>query len=63
MNFLRRLFEIMAFVGFFILVGTVGTMDARPEYPLNDLVVQGVIGIILMIPMVIYERWWIDEEY
>lgn len=63
MNFLRRLFEIMAFVGFFILVGTVGTMDVRPEYPLNDLVVQGVIGIILMIPMVIYERWWVDEEY
>ena len=63
MNFLRKFFEILAGIGFLILMGSVGTMEARPEYPLNTLIVQAIVGMIMMIPMLIYERWWVDEDY
>lgn len=65
MNFLRKTPEILAFIGFFLLmgtVGTVGTMDVRPEYPLNELIVQAVVAILMMFPLMLKERWWKDEN-
>ena len=62
MNFLRKTPEILAFIGFFLLMGTVGTMDVRPEYPLNELIVQAVVAILMMFPLMLKERWWKDEN-
>ena len=62
MNFLRKTPEALALIGFFILFGTVGTMDVRPEFPLDRLVIQGLVGIILLIPMVVKGRWYQDEQ-
>ena len=62
MNFLRKTPEALALIGFFILFGTAGTMDVRPEFPLDKLVVQGLIGVALMIPMIVKGWWYQDEQ-
>jgi hypothetical protein len=62
MNFLRKIPDIMFILGFFILIGTAGTSDIQPDYPFRQLVIQGIFGMLLMLPMVVRERWWQDEQ-
>lgn len=65
MNFLRKIPDIMFILGFFILIGTAGTAgtsDIQPDYPFRQLVIQGIFGMLLMLPMVVRERWWQDEQ-
>jgi uncharacterized membrane protein YdbT with pleckstrin-like domain len=57
---------IMAFVGFFLLVGAVGTSDYMDEIgqycSFAQLVPQMVIGILMMFPFAGVEKY-IDEHY
>ena len=41
---------------------TAGTSDIQPDYPFRQLVIQGIFGMLLMLPMVVRERWWQDEQ-
>jgi hypothetical protein len=61
MNYLKILnwiFGIMAFIGFFLIIGAVGASDFAVEMhiyePITAHMKEMVIGVILIIPGIIY---------
>lgn len=61
---MKKVFCVMAFIGFFVLLGAVGTCDYMAEtyqdYPLRYTVYQLLIGFALMLPAYILH---IKENY
>jgi uncharacterized membrane protein len=57
----ENIMGIIAFFGFFLLVGAVGTRDYMDEigqyYETTYLVPQMVIGILMMLPLVVIEKY------
>lgn len=57
---IRRIFAICAVVGFFLLIGAVGSADHADEvgeyYSFSEYTGQMVSGFLLMIPSIILER-------
>ena len=59
----RKIFDgmitIIAVIGFFILVGGVGTMDFMVEqkidYPMIDTMKTVILGLLMMLPAIIRE--------
>ena len=64
MNFLKKIFEVMAIIGFFLMVGGVGRSDLADELhqyiSMKDFLPQMIIGLLMMVPFGIVER---NEEY
>lgn len=50
---------VLAVVGFFIIMGAVGTMDFMVEqkiyYPMSNTIKTAVVGTIMMLPAIIRE--------
>lgn len=61
----RNVVGIMAGVGFFLMIGAVGTSDYMDEigvyYPLTEMLPQLLIGVTLMLPS--YFIFKSDHEY
>ena len=64
MNFLKKIFEVMAIIGFFLVVGGAGRSDLADELhqyiSMKDFLPQMIIGLLMMVPFGIVER---NEEY
>ena len=72
MNFLDRIAtvikwvtSIMFFLGFFLVVGGIGTQDYADEigvvYPISKTIKVCLIGFVMMIPFVWYSKTFVEE--
>lgn len=54
----NRIFGIMAFIGFFLIIGAIGASDYAAEMniyePITAHIKEMVIGVLLIIPEIIY---------